>query len=120
MIKNYKQYNESIRDLMVGPTKEEVWKSLGYGKPFETPIEYITFLLHNIKKDNDDYNISDFFYKKKYIFSQYKDINYISVNNDIIKLIRSMFRISKNKLLDLFKNEIEKRLNITNYKIEHT
>jgi len=119
MIKKYKQYNESIKSLLVGPTKEELWKNLGYDKPFETPIEYITFLLDNVKKDVYDNSIN-FFYKKKYIFSQWCNTNYISVNKDIIKLIRSMFRISENKLLNLFKNEIEKRLNITNYKIEHT
>ena len=32
MVKNYKQYNESLRDLMVGPTKEEVWLPLINGK----------------------------------------------------------------------------------------
>lgn len=29
MIKNYKQYNESLLDKMVGPTEEEVWINTG-------------------------------------------------------------------------------------------
>ena len=32
MIIKFEQYNESIKDLMVGPTKEEVWSDLMNGK----------------------------------------------------------------------------------------
>jgi len=28
MIKNYKQYNNGIKSLLVGPTEEEVWDNI--------------------------------------------------------------------------------------------
>ena len=40
MITKYNKFNESIKNLLVGPTKEEVWKSKGYDRTFDTPEEF--------------------------------------------------------------------------------
>ena len=40
MITKYNQFNESIKSLLVGPTKDEIWKNLGFNRTFDTPKEF--------------------------------------------------------------------------------
>jgi len=44
MIKKYIKFNEGIKSLLVGPTKEEVWKNLGYDKSFDNLEDFLTEL----------------------------------------------------------------------------
>ena len=50
MIKNFKQYNEGINHLLVGPTKDEVWEQLGFPHSFNTPEEFVKYLMEHVTK----------------------------------------------------------------------
>lgn len=41
MIKNYKQYNEGMKHLLVGPTEEEIWDNIKDSKPSELLIKSV-------------------------------------------------------------------------------
>lgn len=47
---NRKNIYESLLDKMEGPTKDEVWKNLGYEKSFESPEEFIYYIFDNLKR----------------------------------------------------------------------
>lgn len=47
---NRKNIYESLLDKMEEPTKDEVWKKLGYEKSFESPEEFIYYIFNNLKR----------------------------------------------------------------------
>lgn len=50
MIKKFTQFNEGINHLLVGPTKEEIWKHLGYDVPFDTVEDYFEYIIKDMKR----------------------------------------------------------------------
>jgi len=56
MITKYSKYNESIKSLLTCPSKEEVWKSFGYDKSFNTPEEFFLNVIDGMKiKEQTEY-----------------------------------------------------------------
>ena len=53
MIKKYKQFNEGIRHLLVGPTKEEIWDDLEY-KFKMGKVEIVKYLYYSLMRYGDN------------------------------------------------------------------
>ena len=119
MITKFEKYNESIKDLLVGPTKEEVWKNLGYDIPFDTPKEFISYLIDGIKiKEQTKYPNSILWSKNgKTILLQDIKIKYLYVDYDIWKIFQNIFGMKKEEIESLIINTCENKLNITGFKI---
>ena len=76
MIIKYTKYTESIKNLLVGPTKDEIFKNLGYDRTFDTPEEFIDYIGNNLIKDDKHNGIICWLYKKtNEILFKYEDID---------------------------------------------
>jgi hypothetical protein len=68
IITKYQQFNEGIRHLLVGPTKEEVWKNKGYSDIMKTPPdtakEFLEMILDDITIVNQRKYRKSVFYKR--------------------------------------------------------
>ena len=109
MITKYKQYNESIKSLLVGPTKEEVWKSLGYDRRFDTPEEFFLYMIDGmtIKEQTKDYILWE--KDDKTIFEQDLDSNILWVDNKSIwTVLENIFGIESNEKISYLINGIVK------------
>ena len=51
MITKFEKYNESIKDLLVGPTEEEVWEKLGFPNTINTAEDLIIYIVNYSKVD---------------------------------------------------------------------
>ena len=123
MITKYKLYNESLKSLLVGPTKEEVWKNLGYdkllGDMFKTPEELFIFITDDMtnKTKKDD---CVFWYKKIkkgnkqnniLLFENTLKHNFLYVDNTYIwKILVEIFDYTMDEIKSFIKNMIEKHL----------
>jgi len=69
MITKFEKYNESIKSLLVGPSKEDIFKNLGYDQSFETSEEFFLNVIDGIKiKEQTKYPDSVFWEKNDKIF----------------------------------------------------
>ena len=104
MITKFEKYNEGIKHLLVGPTKKEVWKNLGFDKPFDTPEEFIDYILNNLEYigmiDTDFWK-----YKDEIYFKYNRTGNYIFYFNEknIGNLLFNLFNLDYKKQLKLMK-----------------
>ena len=104
MILKFEQYNESIKSLLVGPSKEEIWENLGYYQSFETPEEFFLYMIDGMKiKKQTKYPDSIFWEKNgKIIFEQDLKNNDLWVDyNSIWKILEKIFGFD-NTEIDVF------------------
>ena len=115
MISNFKQFNEGINHLLVGPTKEEIWKSLGFDEPFDTPEEYLLYLIKDLKKITE-YNMISFYNGNVELF-RYSDFNkFLFCNQERIwKILEGVFGLKYLEIQSLIKRTISKQLGLTYY-----
>jgi len=117
MITNFEKYNESIKSLLVGPTKEEVWKNLGYDEQFDTAEEFMNYIITNIKilKQNITSSVI-WVIDKTPIFIQNSKDNFLWVNsNKIFYILESVFNLNSRESYVLVKNIVEEKLNLYKY-----
>ena len=114
MIKNYKIFTESLLDKLQGPTKDEVWKSFGYEKGFDTPEEFFLDVIKDIKvREQIKYPESVFWEKNgKIIFEQYFKKNILCVDyNSIWMILEKIFGLEYDETRLFIKNMVEEYLN---------
>jgi len=109
-MKNYKQFNEGLNDLLKGPSKEEIWKNLGYDKTFDTPEDFFLDVIEGImiKQQDEDYNIAYWEKNGKIIFERDYVDNALYVNSKIWNILYGVFNI-KNRAF-FIKNILEEYL----------
>ena len=117
MIKNYKIFTESLLDKLQGPTKDEVWKSFGYEKGFDTPEEFFLDVIKDIKvKEQTKYPQSIFWEKNgKLLFEQKKSSGWVVCDyNNIYTILRRFFDMKPSEIQNFIKIMVEKHLNWDN------
>ena len=101
---------------MVGPTKEEVWKNLGYDKTFNTTEEYFKYIF-----DNFQYSDKMLFYKK------WKDedgmvvidYNQLTKNMDCYlskytEIMGKIFTLTSTEVTNIIKQFLKEKLRLSN------
>ena len=115
MIKNYQQFiKESLLDKLQGPTKEEVWKYVGYEKTFDTPEEFFLEVIKDIKiRPQTKYPDSIFWEKDgEIIFQQdLKNMVLWVKYNTIWKIFDKVFCMEYSEIQELIKSMVEEHLN---------
>ena len=114
MIKNYNQFNESLLDKLEGPTKDELFKLVGYKKGYDTPEEFFLDIIDGIKvKEQSKYPQSIFWEKKgRVIFEQDFKNNLIYVDYKSIWFIfEIIYELQYNETQLFIKKMVEKYLN---------
>lgn len=125
-INNYfKRQNiyESLLDKLVGPNKEDVWKSFGYDKSFDTPTDFINYILDNVKQKNfKNHSNSTFLVKdNKILFeiSYFEQRIYVEYF-DVWRILKDLFHLSILDIDTLIEDNLLKRkYYINNYYINH-
>ena len=89
MITKYNKFNESIKFLLVGPSKEKMgdyWKSLSFDRTFDTPEEFFLYMIDGMKiKEQTKYpNVIFWMNHGKVIIEQNLKINVIMVDTNSI------------------------------------
>jgi len=113
MITKFEKFNESIKSLLVGPTKEEIWKNLGYDKSFDTPEEFFLTVIDGIKIKEQTEHPNYIYWEKngKVIFKQdLKDMD-LWVDQTIWSILEKVFGINYNKTQKFIKDQVEEHLN---------
>ena len=113
MIKNYKQFNESLLDKLEGPSIDEIFKSFDYEKGYDTPEEFFLDVIKDIKvKEQSKYPQSIFWEKNgRIIFEQDFKNNLLYVDYDSIWLVFEKIYELENSEIQLFiNNMVEKYL----------
>ncbi len=110
MIKKYKQFKESLLNKLQGPTKEEVWKGMGFGKGFTDCSDFIDYVLQNseelfsygwyLYKYKDD---MDIFFIEKYD-GDYDDI---VIANEFYEICNNMFNVNSNYIKKVIFNYLK-------------
>ena len=115
MITKFKQYNESIKDLLTGPTKEEVWKHYGFDEPFDTPEEYFLDVFHGFNNSQ----IKHYFIWKDIIGNTV--ISYDTLNEEVVcylgyytKLMEKIFNLSYRDVINIINKILIKQLKLKN------
>jgi len=117
MITKFEQYNESIKSLLVGPTKEETkdyWKNLGYEQSFETPEEFFLYMIDGIKIYKQT-NCPDYIFWVKnnnIIFKHELKTKKLWVDyNSIWSVLMKLFGFDFVETQSFIKDQVEKHLN---------
>jgi len=105
--------NESIRDLLVGPTKEEIFKTLGYDEVFETPEEFFLNILDKIKiYPQNDNNSTYWQINGKLAFQQDSELDLLWVDNkSIIFVLKKIYDMNGPEIGNLIKSLVKEKLN---------
>ncbi len=107
MIKNFKQYNEGIKHLLVGPTKEEIWENLGYDKPFDTPEEFIEYISDNLEKIVSHNTFTDIIYWKfkpqDEVYFEYNSGSLFYSQEKIYNILNGVFNMKSSDIKLLLK-----------------
>ena len=117
MITKFEQYNESIKSLLVGPTKDEMkdyWKNLGYDQSFDTPEEFFLHVIDGMKiKKQTKYPYSIFWEKnKKILFEQDLKNKYLLVDYyPIWSIYENFFCLNGVDIQSFIKDQVEEHLN---------
>ena len=114
MIKNYKQFNESLLNKLQGPNEEDVWKNLGYDKVFDTPEEFFLDVIKGIKvKEQTMYPDSVIWVKNgEIVFEQDLKNMELWVRYDTIwKVFSRIFGMEFNEIKSFIKGMVEEHLN---------
>jgi len=119
MITKYSKFNESIKSLLIGPTKEEVWENLGYDQSFETTEEFFLNVIDGMKiKDQSEYSDIVFWEKNgKIIFEQDLKNKYLYVNYYIIwSVFENIFGLNSVEIQSFIIDVVKKHLNWIGFK----
>ena len=111
MITKYKQFNESIKSLLVGPTKEEMWKNLGYDKSFDTPEEFFLNVIDGmeIHDQTKDYILWE--KDGKVIFEQdLVNMNLWIDNKSIWSVLENIFELDYDEIKKIISNIVSEHL----------
>ena len=114
MIKKYKIFTESLLSKLQGPTKDEVWKSFGYEKGFDTPEELFLDVIKDIKvREQIKYPESVFWEKNgEVIFEQNFKRNSLYVDyNSIWFIFEKIYGLQYSETELFIKNMVEEYLN---------
>ena len=114
MITKYNQFNESIKSLLVGPTKEEIWKSFGYDQSFDTPEEFLLYVIDGISiKVQTKYTKSIFWVKNdKLLFEQDLKNKELFVDYESIWVVfEKIFNLEYKEIQSFISNIVEEHLN---------
>ena len=125
MIKKYKQFNESIKSLLKGPTKEEVWGSFGFRKTFDTPEEFLTELFSDLETTTDgefiNYNKKNkliFEIEKNTFFSTNGEYYALRLNHRYWDILTNIFYLGYKDKLTVIKKVVKQIFNIEPKNIE--
>ena len=123
MIKYYNQFNESLLNKFEGPTEEEVWKSFGYEKTFDTYSDFLDYMFSDLKVIKNPNYPNCFFYTKndKILFEVDDDANYIYVDYfEIWLILEKIFSLDYITIRRILKNEIHNKFNTNDaYTVSH-
>ena len=126
MITKYNKFNESIKSLLVGPTKDEVWENLGYDRTFDTPEEFLLYRIDGMKiKEQVKYPNIIFWEKDgKIIFEQDFGNMDLCVNDITIwSVLEKGFGLVYDEMQLLIEKFVEEHLNwkgfSPNYRYSH-
>ena len=113
MITKYYKFNESLLDKLEGPSKEEVWKNLGYDKTFETPEEFFLDVIDGIKIKPQTKYYDHVFWEKdsEILFEQNLNSMILWVEYSIWSVFKNVFDMEYNEIHRLIKNMVEEYLN---------
>ena len=115
MITKFEKYNEGIRHLLVGPTKEEVWIELMNGKlkgliktiP-ESPIDFFYQIKDGCEISKNGNPFILWTKNKQNVFKQYIKSNYFYVDYQKIWLVfEDIFGIEYNDIYKLINSILE-------------
>ena len=127
MITKFEKYNESVKSLLVGPTKEEVWKNLGYVKifnrTFDTSEEYFIYLISNMKiQEQTEYPYIEFYeVNGKLLFEKNLRTKNLWVDNNYIwKPFKIIFGLSEVGIRSFLKKMIKEHLKWDEFNIRYT
>jgi len=117
MITKFEKYNESIRSLLVGPSKEEMkdyWKKLGYDQSFNTTEEFFLNVIDGIKIKPQTKYLNSIFWEKngKILFEQDLKTMYLWVEYDSIwAIFEKVFGLKYSEIQQFIKDQVEEHLN---------
>lgn len=115
MLKKYNQYiKESLLDKLEGPNEEEVWKNLGYDRTFNTPKEFIDYIIANsTETDSSVSDSKEYELNGNYIYRIYTHRNYkhISISDEFQKPLKYIFNLDRDDQKDLFYNYFNNKIN---------
>ena len=117
MIKNYNQFKESLLNKLEGPTEEEVWKSFGYEKTFDTYSDFLDYMFSDLKVIKNPNYPNCFFYTKndKILFEVDPNNHRIYVDYfDIWIILDKIFNEDNNRIRYILNDEIHKRFGVYN------
>lgn len=125
MITKFETYNEGIKHLLNGPTKEEAWKSLGFDRTFETPEEYFLYLTDGVEivspnglyyewKKGDKILFEQYPTPDKLFFMKYSDVKIFDKIFDMN--FREFFKFS-NFIKEMINKYFGNNINISEYQI---
>ena len=118
MITKFEKYNESIKSLLVGPSKEEIWKNLGYDKSFDTPEEFMSYVISHMKmKKQEKYGTITYTLNGRQIFildtniTKFIDYKLWVKYKRIFLVFRTIFNMDNNEIKEyickVVKNELK-------------
>ena len=114
MITKFEKYNESIKSLLVGPSKEEVWKSLGYDSSFGTPEEFLLWVIDGMKIKEKTKDTDYIIWEKngKIIFAQDFDHMQLYVDDESIWcVLEKVFGLDYDEIKSIITDVVEEHLN---------
>jgi len=120
MITKFEKYNESIRSLLVGPTKEEIWKNLGYDRTFDTTEEFFLYVIDGMKMRKQNKYLVFWEKNDKILFEQDLKYKIIWVDyHSIWSIFVNIFGFNYDQTQQFIKKQVEKHLNWKKFTIDH-
>ena len=113
MITKYNKFNESIKSLLVGPRKEEVWKSRGYDISFGTPEEFLLWVIDGMKIKEKTKDTDYIIWEKngKIIFEQSLKSKNLWVEKSIWSVLEKVFGLDYDEIKSIITDVVEEHLN---------
>lgn len=112
MIMKYNKFNEGIKHLLVGPNKQEVWKNLGYDRTFDTHIEYMDYLINNLKKgEEDEDGRICLFLNNSCLFLRDNEAEILSVDKRVFNILHNIFGLRVKEINNMLYDRMGKFLN---------
>ena len=122
IIKKFNEFsiNEGVKSLLVGPNKDDVWKSFGYDRSFDTPEEFFSYVINNMKIKEQILNPNYIFWEinGKIIFKQDLINKILWVDCNLIDIIfRQIFKMSNSVSYKFIIDYLEKYLKWERFRI---
>lgn len=117
MVKRFKQFNESLLDKIEGPSKKDVWKSLGYKRIFNTPEDFFKYMFNGVEAELiENNNFVNWVKNDKIVFVQDLDSKELMINYERIwKIFRKIFFMSYSETEIFIHDMITKYLDLGDY-----